>query len=152
MNPKPGPGRPKGSRNKRTRALIARIEGGDDVPVSRMTAPEAMLFKMRWWLCRFFGEEEKVNPDKALLEKCLDKVQEAAVAAAPYHHARLSAVVVAQGQIGQIQVTGGLPDDFDGSFVDVKRAPERTDGSTLSLVKDEPAATGWEQKHGPRTP
>jgi hypothetical protein len=59
-----------------------------------MTEPECLLFKMRWWLGRFFSEQEKQNPDLALMERCLDKAQEAAVCAAPYHHARLSAMVV----------------------------------------------------------
>ena len=107
-NPRPGPGRPKGSRNKRTLALLARERmTGGQVPPRSMTEPECLLFKMRWWLGRFFSEQEKQNPDLALMERCLDKAQEAAVCAAPYHHARLSAMVVGATTVQKITIVGG---------------------------------------------
>src|SRR6516162_9900813 len=107
--PKRGRGRPKGSRNKRTLALLARERmTGGEVPPRNMTEPECLLFKMRWWLGRFFSEQEKQNPDLTLMERCLDKAQEAAVCAAPYHHARLSAMVVGASATTRIEVVGGM--------------------------------------------
>ena len=81
------------------------------MPPRNMTEPECLLFKMRWWLGRFVGEQAKPKPDLAFMERCLDKAQEAAVASAPYHHARLSAVMVGAA-INKIEVTGGMPDEF----------------------------------------
>jgi hypothetical protein len=107
-NPRPGPGRPKGSKNRRTLALIARERITGEVPSRNMTEPEALLFKMRWWLSRFAGEERKPDPDLAFMERCLDKAQEAAVASAPYHHARLSAVTVGASTVTEIKITGGM--------------------------------------------
>ena len=56
---------------------------GGPVAFNTMTEPEMLLHKMRWRLSRFAGEERKPDPDLALMERCLDKAQEAAVAAAP---------------------------------------------------------------------
>ena len=90
-------------------ALLARERmTGGEVPPRNMTEPETLLFKMRWWLGRFFSEQEKQNPDLALMERCLDKAQEAAVCAAPYHHARLSAMAVGASVTTRIEVVGGM--------------------------------------------
>jgi hypothetical protein len=76
-----------------------------------MTEPEAMLFKMRWWLGRFAAEQRKPAPDMAFMERALDKACEAAQQSAPYHHARLSAMVVGASVTTRIEVVGGMSDD-----------------------------------------
>ena len=107
--PKRGRGRPKGSRNKRTLALLARERmTGGEVPPRNMTEPETLLFKMRWWLARFFSEQEKQSPDMGFMEKALDKACEAAQMSAPYHHARLSAMVVGATTVQKITIEGGM--------------------------------------------
>jgi hypothetical protein len=80
---------------------------GGEVPPRNMTEPETLLFKMRWWLGRFAGEQGKPNPDYAFMERGLDKACEAAQQSAPYHHARLSAVMVGATTVQKITIEGG---------------------------------------------
>lgn len=78
----------------------------------QMSEPEAMLFKMRWWLGRFADEQRKgPAADMGFMEKALDKACEAAKDSAPYHHARLSAMVVGASVTTKIEVVGGMSDD-----------------------------------------
>lgn len=120
--PKNKGGRPKGALNKRTLARLAHearmeeTEGG--VSIGRMTEPEVLVYKMRWWLNRFAKAQQEVPQNTALMEKCLDKAHEAAVAAAPYHHARLSALMVGSAVVTKIEVTGGMPDEFAAPAVE----------------------------------
>jgi hypothetical protein len=113
------------------------MEGGGRVPFHKMTEPEALLFKMRWWLQRFDSEQAKPKPDLALMEKALDKAAEAAIAAAPYHHARLSAMMVSSAAINKIEISGGLPDDQDGAWT---KAPIVAAERAISSTPDAPKA------------
>ena len=84
-------GRKKGTPNRRTLEAIELAQAGGEMPLG------ALLRKMHYWL-GIVDEEEAKGPagNRQVLENAFDRVQEAAVAAAPFCHAKLTAQAVVQ--------------------------------------------------------
>jgi len=59
------------------------------------------------------------KPDPVAFREWADRAVETAKALVPYQSPRLSAVMVGQQIVNEIEIIGGLPDEQDGSFIDV---------------------------------
>lgn len=125
----PGSGRQKGQLNKRT---LARIEEIQRIVDAGLTPLRVMNENMVFWheqaitlgeqLREFVAKMKEAPPDDGgqSLEQAMklmrmffaarENSQKCAVDAAPYVHAKLSAITVDDKQARQISVVGGLPD------------------------------------------
>jgi hypothetical protein len=140
LRPKVGPGRPKGALNKRTRARLAHEtrmdESGEPLSVAKLTELDVLRYKMRWHMNRFAALQQREPPDHDKMEKHLDKAAEAARESAPYHFSRIAGLLVGAMNLTKIEVTGGLPDEQDGSWIDARTvAAECADSSTPNAPK-----------------
>jgi hypothetical protein len=134
---------------KRTLAVLAREAqmdaSGEPLKVASLSELDVLRYKMRWHMNRFAALQAKNPPDYERMDKHLDKAAEAAKEGAPYHFSRISMLAVAATSVQEIVVSGGLPDEQDGSWVDTRQRPalEPKEPEVIDVPPEEPkAATG----------
>ena len=134
---------------KRTLAVLAREAqmdaSGEPLKVATLSELDVLRYKMRWHMNRFASLQAKTPPDYDRMEKHLNYAADAAKEGAPYHFSRISGVLVGAMNLQAIEVSGGLPDEQDGSWVDTRKPAllEGKEPEVIDVVPEEPkAATG----------
>lgn len=126
-------GRKKGGKNKRTiirESLIAEV--AREVGVGPENAPLKKLMDFgRWFESRAAAEQRKSKPNEELVLMCVREAVKCFAAAAPYVHARLSAVMVKQDDTPRdetVQVTLKIG-------ARTERIINREDGTQVTVIE-----------------
>lgn len=145
MPRKAGPGRPKGSKNRRTEERdtsarlaaerqkeIERLEkmGGREEFLEAMTSGfhlakdvlehfmKICAAKAMYYAPAIPGYPANQNANDVEFKENLGLAVDIAKALVPYQSPRLSAVMVGTAIVNKIEVSGGLPDDHDGGLME----------------------------------
>jgi hypothetical protein len=134
-----------GKRTIAQMAHAARLDAeGGPLSVATLSELDVLRYKMRWHMNRFAALQQQNPPPYEKMEKHLNLAADAAKEGAPYHFSRISGVLVGAMNLQAIEVSGGLPDEQDGSWVDTRRpALEPKEPEVIDVPPEEPkAATG----------